>query len=160
MSAAFPDVTPQYASVSPLLAEAVHENLLYFSKVSKTVIEITQKVSSIHDDAANSLLSAVDVFNKKIVDINKSRPQCQSESFVKFVHRILEQFEHQAQILQSLGSSFADCVSVPLQEAVVKKKELWKTAFHYVESFQHQIRKKRGGLSETIQRLFRCCSES
>ena len=146
MSAAFPEVTPQHSSVSPLLAEAVHENLLYFAKISKIVIELTQKVASIHEEAALSLMSTVDLFNKKIADVNKAKPQCQSESFVKFIHRILEQFGNQAKMLQSLGTSFADCVVSPLNEAVEKKKEVWKTCFHYVESFQYQIRKKEEDL--------------
>ena len=146
MSAAFPEITPHYSNVSPLLADAVHENLAHFGKTTKCLLDSIQKVASFHDEAASSILSIVDGCKKKIGEINKSKPSCQNESFQKFVSRVIEQMENQAKILQSVSSSYNDCVVAPLQETIEKKKEIWKTCFFYTNSFQQQIRKKEEDL--------------
>ena len=146
MSAAFPEITPHYSNISPLLADAIHENLAHFGKTSKCLLDSIQKVAAFHDEAASSILSIVDGCKKKMGEINKSKPACQNESFQKFVSRVFEQMENQAKILQSVSSSYNDCVVAPLQETMDKKKEIWKTCFFYTNSFQQQIRKKEEDL--------------
>ena len=146
MSAAFPEITPHYSNVSPLLAEAIHENLAHFGKTNKCLLDLIQKVAAFHDEAASSILSIVEGCKKKMGEINKSKPSCQNESFQKFVSRVFEQMENQAKILQSVSSSYSDCVVAPLQETMDKKKGIWKTCFFYTNSFQQQIRKKEEDL--------------
>ena len=146
MSAAFPEITPHYNNVSPLLSEAVHENLVHFGKTTKCLLDMIQKAAAFHEEAASSIISIVDGCKKKMGEINKSKPSCQNESFQKFVSRIFEQMENQAKTLQSVSSSYNDCVVAPLQETVEKKKEIWKACFFYTSSFQQQIRKKEEDL--------------
>lgn len=145
MSAAFPDVTPNYPSVSPTLAEGVHENLLFFVKLSKSLLELSHKIAAIQDEAASNVFNVVDAFTKKLPEVNKQK-FCPNESLVKFLHRILEQMKTQAETLHSVGATFADCVITPLQEIVERKREVWKTCFYYVQSYQEQIQKKEDDL--------------
>jgi len=148
MSAAFPEITPHYSSISPMLADAINDNLIFVSKSSKVLLEMIQKVGIVHDEAATTILSVVDNFKKKMADVSKAKPHCHSESYQKFISRIFEQMENQAKILQTVSNSFTDCVITPLQESIDKKKEVWKTCFFYTSSFQQQIRKKEEDLSK------------
>lgn len=157
MSAAFPDIKPQHASVSPLLAEAVNDNLAYFTKMNKMVLELIQEVAAVHDKAASSIMSVVDTFRKKINDSSKAKPQCQSESYEKFIQRLFEQLELQAKTLQTVSGSFNECVVVPVREVIDKKKDVWKTCFYYVASFQQQIKQKEDDL---VKRYKDCCDAS
>jgi len=149
MSAAFPGVKLDFGSVSPQLADAVKENLNFFTKVNKLVIELTQKFSLIQNEAANSLFATTDTFNKRLTELsksNKGKIEYQSESYMRFVHKILEQMENQGKILQHLSKSMIDCVITPVTEVIDHKKQIWQTCYHYVDSFYDQIHKKEDDL--------------
>ena len=159
MSSVTPVATSRYASASPLLADAVNQSLVHFSKVHKVMIEFTSRMSAIYNETGTSMLSSIDVFSKKLADVNRSKVQGQNESYVTFVKRLMEQFEIQAKVMQTLANSFTDCVVTPLQDVVDKKKEIWRTCFHYIESFQQQVVKKEDDLVKRYKDYSDCCSK-
>ena len=54
----------------------------------------------------------------------------------------------QGKCLQNLRDSFTECVIKPLDEAMDKKREMWRNCYHYADSFQDQIRKKEEDLQK------------
>ena len=148
MSAAFPEINLHHTNVSPQLANAIRENLLYFSKLNKLMIEAIQKISAVQDEYANSLFSMVDIYGKKLAELTKSKARYdfQSDSFIKFFERLLEQFQNQGKTFQNLSKSFSDCVIKPMNTMLDQKKQVLKMCYHYVDSFHEQIHKKEEDL--------------
>ncbi|XP_065670366.1 uncharacterized protein LOC105846925 [Hydra vulgaris] len=148
-----------YERASPLFAEGVNQSLVHFSKIHKVMVEFTSKISSIYNETACSMLSSLDIFTKKIADIDKTKIQGQNESYIKFINKFMEQFESHAKLMQNLSNSFNDCVVVPLKNVVEKKKEIWTTCFHYIDSFQQQIVKKEEDLAKRYKDYSDCCAK-
>ena len=148
MSAEFPEIDLHYANVSPQLANGIRENLLYFSKLNKLMIEAVQKFSAVQDNYANNLVSMVGIYGKRLAELTKCKAKYdfQSDSFIIFFERLLEEFQNQGKVFQNLSKSFSDCVLKPMNSMLDQKKQILKMCYHYVDSFQEQIHKKEEDL--------------
>ena len=148
MSAAFLEINLHHANVSPQLANGIRENLLYFCKLNKLMIEAVQKFSAVQDNYANSLFSIVENYGKRLAELTKSKAKYDfhSDSFIIFFERLLEEFQNQGNVFRNLSKSFSDCVLKPMNAMLDQKKQILKMCYHYVDSFQEQIHKKEEDL--------------
>ena len=141
-SSAYPDIKLNYSSISPGLSESINQYLVVFNRLHEVLLDVFEKVSGIHNIAANDLFSVVETCHKKISEVTKGTACSSTSSILCFLNEFLKQVEKQAKSLQSLQTSLQDTVIKPLRDGVQEKKEMWKTCFDYADNFAQQICKK------------------
>lgn len=141
----------------PNLNDVLKSNTYSAIKLLKTVGEFAHKVASLKEQLANQLLSVVESFRKKNLEMKKDRSAL-SSAFSCW-ETLLGEYEKQAQDMLKISSNLVRQVNTPAFEEVVKKKAATKKIFSFRESGENQVEKADEALQKRHKEYSDACSK-
>nr|XP_058949181.1 uncharacterized protein LOC131776985 [Pocillopora verrucosa] len=141
----------------PNLNDVLKSNTYSAIKLLKTVGEFTHKVASLKEQLGNQLLSLVESFRKKNLEMKKDRSAL-SSAFSCW-ETLLGEYEKQAQDMLKISSNLVRQVNTPAFEEVIKKKAATKKIFSFRDNGESQIEKADEALQKRHKEYSEACAK-